>query len=47
MHIFMDNFRQGGKYTAQIASYQAELIRKGKVLMTKNIYLLHLYRLII
>ena len=26
MHIFLDNFYQGGKYTAQIASHQAELI---------------------
>ena len=25
-HIFLDNFRQGGKYSAQIASHQAELI---------------------
>ena len=22
MHIFLDNFRQGGKYTSQIASHQ-------------------------
>ena len=25
MHTFMDNFEQGGKYPAQIASHQAEL----------------------
>ena len=25
MHIFLDNFHQGGKYSAQIASHQAEL----------------------
>ena len=25
MHTFMDNFHQGGKYSAQIASHQAEL----------------------
>ena len=25
MHIFMDNFRQGVKYSARIASHQAEL----------------------
>ena len=25
MHTFMDNFQQGGKYSAQIASHQAEL----------------------
>ena len=27
MHIFLDNFRQGEKYSAQIASHQAELRR--------------------
>ena len=25
MHTFLDNFHQGGKYSAQIASHQAEL----------------------
>ena len=29
MHIFLDNFHQGGKYSAQIASNQAELRIKG------------------
>ena len=29
MHIFLDNFHQGRKYTAQIASHQAELRREG------------------
>ena len=28
MHIFLDNFHQGGKYSAQIASHQAELRRE-------------------
>ena len=28
MHKFLDNFRQGGKYSAQIASHQAELRRE-------------------
>ena len=28
MHIFLDNFQQGGKYTAQIAIHQAELRRE-------------------
>ena len=28
MHTFLDNFHQGGKYSAQIASHQAELRRK-------------------
>ena len=26
MHTFLDNFHQGGKYSAQIASHQAELL---------------------
>ena len=30
MHIFLDKFYQGGKYTAQIANHEAELIREGK-----------------
>ena len=25
MHIFLDNFHQGGKYSSRIASHQAEL----------------------
>ena len=29
IHIFLDNFHQDGKYSAQIASHQAELIREG------------------
>ena len=28
MHTFLDNFRQGGKYSSQIASHQAELRRE-------------------
>ena len=28
MHTFLDNFLQGGKYSAQIASHQAELRRE-------------------
>ena len=28
MHTFMDSFHQGGKYSAQIASHQAELRRE-------------------
>ena len=31
MHIFLDNFHQGGKYTSQIASYQAELRTEEKL----------------
>ena len=30
MHIFLDNSRQGGKYSAHIASHQAELRREVK-----------------
>ena len=30
MHTFLDNFHQGGKYSAQIASHQAELRRAEK-----------------
>ena len=30
MHTFLDNFHQGGKYSAQIDSHQAELRREDK-----------------
>ena len=30
MHTFLDNFHQGGKYSAQLASHQAELRREEK-----------------
>ena len=30
MHTFLDNFHQGGKYSAQIAIHQAELRREEK-----------------
>ena len=30
MHTFLDNFHQGGKYSAQITSHQAELSREEK-----------------
>ena len=46
MHTFLDNFHQGGKYSAQIVSHQAEL-RKNKNLLIKNIYLFHPYILVI
>ena len=29
MQIFQDNFHQGGKYSAKIASHQSELRRQG------------------
>ena len=38
----MDNFRQGGKYIAQIASHQAELIREEKFTDQKYLYILYL-----
>ena len=30
MHTFLDNFQQSGKYSAQLASHQAELRREEK-----------------
>ena len=44
MHIFLDKFLQGGKYSAQIPSHQAELISE-EAITDQNLYLLHLYRL--
>ena len=35
MHIFMDNFCQVGKYSAQIASHQAELRREEEIIDQK------------
>ena len=29
MHIFLDNFHQGGNYMKKIANHQAELRREG------------------
>ena len=46
MHTFLDNFHQSGRYSAQIAINQEELMREENVL-TKNIYLSHPYMLII
>ena len=37
MQKFMDNFHQGGKYSAQIASHQAELRREGKFTDQKSL----------
>ena len=37
MHTFMDNFHQGGKYSYQIASHQAELIREEKCTDQKSL----------
>ena len=46
MHIFLDNFHQGVKHSAQIAIHQAELRREEKI-TDQNIYLLHIYGLVI
>ena len=37
MHKFLDNFHQGGKYSAQIASHQAELRREEKFTDQKSL----------
>ena len=37
MHTFLDNFQQGGKYSAQIASHQAELRREEKFTDQKSL----------
>ena len=37
MHTFLDNFHQGGKYFAQIASHQEELRREEKIIDKKII----------
>ena len=37
MHTFLDNFHQGGKYSSQIANYQAELIREEKFTDQKSL----------
>ena len=43
MHTFLDNFHQSGKYSAKIASHQAELCREEKFIDLKllNISSLH------
>ena len=46
MHTFMDNFHQGEKYYAQVASHQ-EKLRREETFTDQNIYLYHPYRLII
>ena len=37
MHTFLDNFHQGGKYSAQIAIHQAELRREEKFTDKKSL----------
>ena len=46
MHTFLDNFHQGGKYSAQIAIHQEEL-RREETFTDQKLYLSHPYRLII
>ena len=42
MRIFLDNFHQGGKYTAQIASHQAELKREETFTDQKSLSITYL-----
>ena len=37
LHILLDKFHQGEKYSAQIASHQAELRREGKITDQKSL----------
>ena len=42
MHIFMDNYHQGGKYSTQIASHQSELRREERFTNQKSLSILSL-----
>ena len=37
MNIFLENFHQGGKYSAQIANHHAELSMEGKFTDQKSL----------
>ena len=37
MHTFMNNFQQCGKYYAQLASHQAEIMREEKFTNQKSL----------
>ena len=39
MHIFLEHFKEWGRYSAQIASHQAEFSRKYNVLDKKPLYI--------
>ena len=39
MHIFLDNFHQGGKYTAQLDSHQAGLRIEGNITDQKYLFI--------
>ena len=43
MHTFLDNFHKGGKYSAQIASHQAELRREETFTDQKSLNILSLH----
>ena len=43
MHTFLDNFHQGGKYSAEIAIHQAELRREDKFTDEKYLSISSLY----
>ena len=43
MHIFLDNFHQGGKYSAQIASHQVEFRREGNFTDQKYLSISYLH----
>ena len=42
MQTFLDDFNQGGQYSAQIASHQAELKREEKFTDQKSLIILSL-----
>ena len=42
IHTFLDNFHQGGKYSAQIDSHQAELSREETFTDQKSLYISYL-----
>ena len=42
MQTFLDNFRQGGKYSAHIASHQAELRREDEFTHQKSLKISYL-----
>ena len=42
MHTFLDNFHQGGKYSALIDSHQADLKREEKFTDQKSLNILYL-----
>ena len=42
MHTFLDNFHQGGKYSAQIASHQAEMRREENFTDQKSLNIYYL-----